>query len=353
MNNVSEQRNMACRFPAEWAKQAAVMLTWPHAQTDWAEHLLEVESVYLNLAQHIFQYQNVIVACHDEHIQQHVDTQFAQADIPKQHYSLYLAPCDDTWTRDHGPISLYEDGKRVLLDFEFNAWGDKYTASQDNLISRHLHIAGAFGESSLRHVDFILEGGSIDCDGQGTLLTTQNCLLSPQRNALNQDEIEHVLQEQLGVERVLWLEHGYLSGDDTDSHIDTLARFCNTHSIAYTTCDDKNDEHYESLQAMQAELQNLQQSNGEPYQLVPLPLPSAKYNASGQRLPATYANFLIINGAVLVPTYHDVMDQRALSILAQCFPERKIIGIDCQPLIQQFGSLHCVTMQIPLEKIRS
>lgn len=339
---------MQRQLPAEWAAQTAVILAWPHAHTDWAEQLSDVEKVYCNLAKRICDYQKLLIVCHDESIRQHVAAQLTQLGIPEHRYALHIAPCDDTWARDFGPISLYENGKRVLLDFQFNAWGDKYAANQDNLITRRLHKAGAFDDSPLRTLDFILEGGSIDSDGQGTLLTTQNCLLSPQRNPqLNQQQIENTLQTQLGVQRVLWLENGDLSGDDTDSHIDTLARFCDPHTIAYVNCTDPNDQHYTALQAMQAELQALRQSNGEPYRLVPLPLPSAKYNSDGQRLPATYANFLIINQAVLMPTYDDPTDSIALTRLAACFPQRKLLGIDCQALIQQFGSLHCITMQVP------
>ncbi len=337
-------------LPAEWTAQAAVMLTYPHADTDWSTQLTETESVYLNLAKHICDHEQLIVACHNEQVRQHVAVQLARASIPAERYALHLAPCDDTWTRDHGPISIYQNQQRLLLDFQFNAWGNKYAAHQDNQITRRLHAAGAFADSPLRSVDFILEGGSIDCDGQGTLLSSKNCLLSPQRNGhLSQAEIERTLQEQLGVQRILWLENGYLSGDDTDSHIDTLARFCDPQTIAYVACEDPKDPHYAPLQVMREELHSLRQSHGEPYTLVPLPLPAPKYNADQQRLPATYANFLIINGAVLVPTYADAQDQIALNILAHCFPKRKIIGIDCQPLIQQFGSLHCISMQIPIE----
>ncbi len=339
---------MSRHFPAEWAPQEAVVLTWPHAATDWLSQLIEVEKIYLHLAQAISQRQSLVIACHDEAVRQHVIQQLTQAHIPSQAYHCYLAPCDDTWARDHGPISVYENDQRVLLDFEFNAWGNKYAASQDNLVTRRLHAAGAFGSSRLDSLDWVLEGGSIDSDGQGTLLTTQACLLSPQRHPeLSPADVEQYLQSTLGIQRVLWLQHGYLSGDDTDSHIDTLARFCDPETIAYVACDDASDEHFLPLQAMATELKALRQSNGRPYRLMPLPWPAPQYNSEGQRLPATYANFLLINQAVLVPTYRDVADSLALEQLARCFPQRDIIGIDCLPLIQQFGSLHCVTMQLP------
>ncbi len=350
---------MHLQLPAEWSPQAAVMLTWPHADTDWAEQLTEVEQVYVNLARAICAYELLLVACHDEQVRQRVATQLAQADIPASQYQLYLAPCNDTWARDHGPLCIYANGQRQLLDFQFNAWGNKYSANLDNFITRQLHQAGAFASSPLHTLAFVLEGGSIESDGQGTLLTTRNCLLSPERNsALNQAQIEHFLRQHLGVERILWLQAGNLSGDDTDSHIDTLARFCDTHSIAYVACDDEKDEHFAPLQAMEAELKSFRQANGEPYRLFALPLPAPKFNAEGQRLPATYANFLILNTvqgatqrrAVLMPTYRDAADALALQTLATAFPGHAIIGVDCLPLIHQFGSLHCVTMQIPREQ---
>jgi agmatine deiminase len=236
----------------------------------------------------------------------------------------------------------------TLLDYEFNGWGGKYAYALDNLITRRLHTQGAFGAAPLETVNLILEGGSIEVDGQGTLLTTARCLLAPTRNhGRTRAQIETTLAEQLGITRFLWLEHGYLAGDDTDSHIDTLARLCDANTIAYVTCDDPADEHYAELQAMEKELQAFRTAAGQPYRLVPLPWPRARYDDGGARMPATYANFLIINDAVLVPTYDDPADQIALERLRDCFPGRTVIGIDCLPLIYQHGSLHCVTMQIP------
>ena len=185
-------------------------------------------------------------------------------------------------------------------------------------------------------------------DGSGTLLTTARCLLAPTRNPkLTQDGLEARLKELLGLDRILWLQHGHLTGDDTDSHIDTLARFCDARTIAYVACADPDDEHHAELKAMEEELRALRAADGRPYRLVPLPWPRARYDDDGRRLPATYANFLIINGAVLVPTYDDPADGPALARLRECFPGREIIGVDCLPLIYQYGSLHCVTMQLP------
>jgi len=262
--------------------------------------------------------------------------------------SLYPVPSNDSWVRDHGPITVLREGQGLLLDYQFNGWGNKYESGLDNRLSIRLHEMGAFHSMAMETLDFVLEGGSIEVDSQGTLLTTTECLLSPERNPqYSRDEIETLLKRQLGVERILWLEHGQLEGDDTDGHVDTLARFCDDHTIAYVSCDDKADSHFASLKAMEAELKGFSDTDGKPYRLVPLPLPAAQYDEEGQRLPATYANFLIINGAVLLPTYDDPLDVVAAERLAECFPQREIIPIDARPLIHQYGSIHCVTMQLP------
>jgi agmatine deiminase len=256
-------------------------------------------------------------------------------------------PSNDTWARDHGPVTIFEQGQKILLDFVFNGWGLKFAANKDNLITRKLYEKGIFGHDEIRHGGLVLEGGALETDGAGTLMTTTECLLSPNRNPhLTQKEVEELLSEKLGVDRFLWLENGYLAGDDTDSHIDTLARFCSQDTIVYVQCPDKADEHYEALKQMEQELQAFRTRDGESYNLVPLPWPSPCYAEDGHRLPATYANFLIINGAVLVPTYRVPEDATALEVLTACFPSRKIIGIDCRELIEQHGSLHCISMQL-------
>jgi agmatine deiminase len=261
---------------------------------------------------------------------------------------LAIAPSDDSWSRDHGPITVYRNGSPWLLDFRFNGWGGKYRAEQDDALTRRLHGAGVFGATPLQSIDLVLEGGSIENDGVGTLLATSRCLLSPTRNpGLFRADLEATLRELLGIERILWLTHGGLLGDDTDGHIDTLARFCDRETIAYVTCPTQDDPHYAELAAMEQELRSFATVEGRSYRLVPLPLPQAKHDESGRRLPATYANFLIINGAVLVPVYQDPADAVVLERIASCFPGREVVPIDCVPLIRQFGSLHCVTMQLP------
>jgi len=342
----------ACRsyLPPEWAPQSAVQLTWPHADSDWGPILAEVEPVFVAIARAVTRFERLIVACHNEALRARVAELLRQGGADLARVALYCAPANDTWARDHGPITVLCQGEATLLDFGFNGWGGKYPHALDNQITRRLHAAGAFGEAPIEYVDLILEGGSIEVDGSGTLLTTERCLLAPTRNpGLGRAEIERLLGELLGLTRFLWLRHGYMAGDDTDSHIDTLARLCDRDTIAYVACDDPGDEHYAELKAMEAELRAFRTPTGQPYRLVPLPWPGVKLDSDGARMPATYANFLIINGAVLVPTYRDGADAEALARLAPCFPDREIIGIDCLPLIWQHGSLHCVTMQLPAE----
>ena len=324
------------------------MLTWPHAHGDWAEALNAVEPVFVAIAHAIAAHEKVLIICFDAEHRAHVRARLSQAGVAPDRVVLAIAPSNDTWARDHGPITVLCRDKPALLDFGFNGWGGKYPAVLDDAITRWLHRDQVFSEVPLETIDFVLEGGSLDIDGSGSLLTTRRCLLAPTRNpGLTPAQIESQLREFLGLNRVLWLDHGFLAGDDTDSHIDTLARFCDVHTIVHVRCDDPADEHFAELKEMERELRRLHAADGAPYRLVALPWPRPKYDRSGRRLPATYANFLIINGAVLVPTYDDPADELALTCLGERFPDRRIVPIDCLPLIHQFGSLHCVTLQLP------
>ncbi len=335
-------------LPPEWAPQSGVILTWPHKRSDWKDLLSEVEPVYAQLAGHIAAREKVLIHCWDAEHAKHVDRVLKAAGTYLPNVMLHMLPTNDTWIRDYGPITVLREGKPLLLDFIFNGWGDKFPAPLDNETTQRTHRDDVFGTTPLLPVNLVLEGGSIEVDGHGTLLTTSQCLLTPTRNPhLDRRQVETTLRGLLGTPRVLWLEHGHLAGDDTDSHIDTLARFCDPRTITYVACDDPGDEHYADLKLMEAELQNFRDYQGQPYRLIPLPWPAAKRDADGRRLPASYANFLIINGAVLVPTYDDPADADVLRRLQGGFPDREIIGVPCLPLIKQNGSLHCITMQLP------
>lgn len=336
------------RLPAEWEPQSGILLTWPHIQSDWRFNLQEAESVYLELARHISNHETLLVICYDQLHQQVVQQQLQLSGINLTSIQFGIARSNDTWTRDYGPITVIRNNSPQLLDFHFDGWGGKHPAQLDNQITHILQKDGLFGETPIRSINLVLEGGSIESDGQGTLLTTQQCLFDGLRNeALRNAQIEGQLTELFGLARILRLQHGAIIGDDTDGHIDTLARFCDPDTIAYVSCNDPQDEHFEELKAMEDELKTFTTIDKQPYKLVPLPIPKPVHNDQGKRLPATYANFLILNGAVLVPLYDDPdADQTALKNLAKCFTNRKVIGLNCVPLIQQFGSLHCVTMQL-------
>ncbi len=330
------------KFPAEWDYQSGVMLTWPHQNTDWVDMLDEVETCFIAIAKAISEREKLLIVCPN---QQFISEKLGNCRAENIVFAEF--PSNDTWARDHGAITVVKDGKLTLYDFTFNGWGMKFAANFDNQITSSLYQKGFFRN----HVHYenkqhlVLEGGSIETDGEGTLLTTRECLLSINRNYyLSEADIEKQLIDLFGLQKVLWLSSGYLAGDDTDSHIDTLARFCDPHTIAYIKCDDVNDEHYDALIRMEQELLTFRTLKNQPYDLIPLPMADKTVECE-QRLPATYANFLIINNAVLVPFYDSNKDIIAEKQLQKAFPEREIIGIDCRSLIKQHGSLHCVTMQ--------
>ncbi len=309
--------------------------------------LTAVGAVYVELARAISARESVLIICRDDAHRASIERQLAEAACNTDRIHCYCVPANDTWVRDYGPLSLQQNGTITLHDYMFNAWGDKYTADLDDAVTGALCNAGAFGDTPCERQPLVLEGGSIDVDGTGSMLTTTRCLLSGTRNpGYDRAGLENWFRDKLGIERTLWLEHGELAGDDTDAHVDMLARFCDPATIAYSSCTDPGDVHYRPLSAMEQELRALRTRDGSPYHLVPLPIPAPIYNASGQRLPGSYANFLIINAAVLVPVYGVAADAQALQSLAGCFPDRTIVPVNCRPLIEQYGSLHCATMQL-------
>ena len=333
------------RFPAEWEPQSGVQLTWPHADTDWRDILDEVIPCFAAIAKEIARREKLLIVCPD------ADAARGQlgGDIDLEKVRFCVLDTNDTWARDHAAISVFADGRPAVCDFTFNGWGMKFPANLDNQITRELFRRNVFKPAvGYRNMlDRVLEGGSVESDGKGTILTTEACLLSPNRNdRFSKEELEAFFKQALGADRLLWLRNGYLAGDDTDSHVDTLARLCSEDTIAYVRCDDSTDEHYGALRRMEAELQAFRTPAGKPYTLLSLPMADSVTD-DGQRLPATYANFLIINGAVLMPTYASAKDAVAQAQLQTAFPDREVIGLNCLPLIKQHGSLHCVTMQYP------
>ncbi len=316
---------------AEWEPQSMVQLTWPHKDTDWAPMLPEITAVYEEMAREIAKREPLLIVAPEGF------------PIPKAfNVQRSTFTSNDTWARDHGFISVEDNGNLILLDFCFNGWGEKFEAAFDNAINRHLYDQELVRGTYEDHLDFVLEGGSIESDGKGTVFTTTCCLMAPHRNQpLTQAQIEDRLKQYLGAERIVWINHGSLIGDDTDGHIDTLVRICPDDTLLYIGADADHPD----LLAMEGELRTLRTFDGRPYRLLRLPLPRPIYDG-GDRLPATYANYLVINGAVLVPTYAQPdLDAEALRTIALAYPDREIVPIDCRPVIRQHGSLHCCTMQ--------
>ena len=355
-----EINNSSYYLPSEWHQQVAVQLTWPHAKTDWAPYLDDIVRMEVRMADEITKREDLIIATPEKDaVRELLAAQLSELQLNR--VKIVEMPTDDTWARDHGAITLLprpenkeKTRKAILLDFCFNGWGKKFPADNDNRITQNLNCSGVFEnyyEYVMRdHLDFVLEGGSIESDGKGTVFTTSQCLLAPNRNQpLTKKGIEEYLKKTLCAEQIVWLDYGNLIGDDTDGHIDTIVRIAPNDTILYVKCEDKNDEQFEDFNALEKQLKSLRTKEDKPYRLLPLPMPKAIYY-DGDRLPVTYANFLIINGAVLVPTYNQpYLDKKAMDIIQTAFPDREIIGIDAQVAVRQHGSLHCLTMQFPCD----
>ncbi len=338
-------------LPPEWASQQAILINWPHAYSEWWDPIREeADDTYTQLVKALALTQSVVIICYDIKQREQIQNRLTHAQVNLPRVRFFILPSNDVWTRDYGPITLLNGPKLKILKFHFNGWGNKYPADYDNQVLIELVDQGFLPQAELSLVDFTLEGGSIEVDGQGTLLTTKKCLLSKTRNPdFDQKQIEKILQDSLNINRVLWLEEGYIAGDDTDGHIDTLARFVNEDTICFVQCEDSTDEHFYHLKEMHKELKFLKNGQGLSYQLVALPSPAPIHSiVDGRRLPATYANFLIANRVVLLPFYNDPQDHVAQQILQNCFRDREVIGIPSRSLIENYGSLHCITMQIPV-----
>ncbi|MDA3908387.1 MAG: agmatine deiminase family protein [Sulfurimonas sp.] len=323
---------MKKRFIAEFEEQSFTQIIFPHANSDWASYLEEAQMCFKNIIKIIIKYQKCLVVCDNiESVRKHF----------KENKNLFFTEYEtnDTWARDCSALCIEDEKEIKLLDFTFNAWGGKFESLKDNLMSRSIskHYA-----SEMASIDFVLEGGAVESNGVDAILTTSTCMLNKNRNPeLDAIQVTQKLSEFFGASKILYLEHGYLAGDDTDSHIDTLARFIDEKTIMYVRCEDKNDEHYQELKLMEEELQDI--ASEQDYKLIALPMTDAVY-FEDERLPATYANFLFVNGAVIVPTYGVKQDEEALNIFRATFKGRDIIGVDCSTLIKQHGSLHCVSM---------
>ena len=340
-------------LPAEWYIQSCVQLTWPHEDTDWRDYLDDITETFVQIAKAVAHYEPLVIAAkYPERVREVLAESLNDDEMAR--VSIYECDNNDTWARDHAFITLVStidaSASCRLLDFRFNGWGEKFAADKDNRINRTLYDKGVFSGERVDYDDFVLEGGSIESDGRGTVLTTSVCLMAPHRNQpMTQPEVETVLKERLCARKIVWLDYGQLIGDDTDGHIDTIVRVCPDNTLLYVGCDDENDPQYADLKALENQLQQATDADGRPYRLLKLPMPDALYD-DGDRLPATYANFLIINGAVIVPTYNqEENDARALELVAEAFPGYDIIGIDSQTIVRQHGSIHCLTMQYPEE----
>lgn len=334
----------------EWEPQDLVLITWPHEETDWADILDEVDACYQAMARAILRFEDLLILTQEP---ERIRAMFA-GETFAHHLRIMEMPSNDTWCRDYGPLAFRirtDEGEiKAIADFTFNGWGMKFAAGKDNLVSRSLYLSRVFGYDVqlMNRLMLTLEGGGVESDGQGTILSTYGCIYEPNRNAgFDEQELAEVLAETLGAKRLIMLRNGELEGDDTDGHIDTLARFLSVDTIAYVKCLDPRDEHYHALERMEQELRELRTLDGKPYRLIPLPLPKPIYEDDGHRLPATYANFLFVNGGLLVPTYDQEYDAEVLSALSEALPDREVVGVDCRTLIRQHGSLHCATMQIP------
>jgi agmatine deiminase len=333
-------------LPPEWDKQDAILITWPHLKSAWASKIEIVELTYIQITTVISHYQPLIIQLHSSIDLDSVVRRLSLngSDISNCHF--IQLDSDDTWARDHGPITITNGDDTRCLNFIFNGWGNKFQHTKDNALNSHMNKNGLL--NNMQEVDWVLEGGSIEVDEYGVLLTTSQCVLNSNRNGKTlKENLTSRFHEWVKVNKVIYIENGSLEGDDTDSHIDTLARFAPTNQIIFQGCSDESDPHFLNLKEMKSELGTIQNSFNQPYKLIELPLPKAIYAEDGHRLPATYANFLITNKNIIVPTYDDAADSIAIELIKDAFPEHIVVGVNALSLIEEHGSIHCITMQLP------
>lgn len=344
---MTEPRSLArlgFAMPAEWAPHAATWMAWPHDDEQWIGMLEPVRREFTALVEEVATRETAHLLVADEESERDARRRLVGGDV-----RFHRVPHQDLWLRDSGPTFVARAGEVALLDWEFNGWGDKYPADLDNQIPSH--VARILGGVPLTSPGIVMEGGSIEVDGRGTVLTTRQCLLSPQRNpGLDEAAIESHLRAALGVAQVAWLDEG-LEGDHTDGHIDTITRFADAGTIVTATCDDSADPNHAVLTANLERLRGMASADGRPYRVVELPIPARPAHFEGDRLPLTYANFYIVNGAVLVPVYGDAHDELALGILRPLFPGRDVVPLQARALITGGGAFHCVTQQQPAGRL--
>ncbi len=333
-------------FLPEWTSQEAVLMALPNEDTDWNYILEEAIQQYIRIISAFTSADvHVVLLCNDP-----IEAANLLKECRQDYITYVKLAFNDTWTRDYGPLTIIKDDRLRALDFGFNGWGLKFASDKDNLVNLHMSEKFILMPDIYRNErDFVLEGGSVETDGEGTILTTTRCLCSPNRNGgLSKKEADLRLRERLGASHVLFLDYGALEGDDTDSHIDTLARLAPGKTILFTGCRNIDDPQFEELLKMRAQLTMMRTAEGEPFNLIELPLPDAIFDEEGFRLPATYANYLVTDKVIFMPTYNQpANDLLAMQTVKIAFPTHNIIGIECTTLIKQHGSLHCATMQIP------
>jgi agmatine deiminase len=349
MAEVVTPAQLGFRMPAEWEPHASTWLTWPRPDgISFPDRYFAVPLIYGKLIGQLVQFEDVNISVWDTEMEIWVRDLLKEMRVPLDRVHFHNFPAYEPWCRDHGPIFLVRDvagvREKAVVDWDYNAWGGKYPPFDlDDVIPQHV---SSLRELPLFSPGIVLEGGSIDGNGHGTLLTTESCLLNPNRNPhLSKEQIEQSLRDHLGVTNILWLGDGIV-GDDTDGHVDDLARFVSANTVVTVVEDDPADANHSVLQDNLCRLRGMRDQNGNILRVVQLPMPGP-VESQGQRLPASYANFYIANGLVLVPTYRDPNDAEALSILGKLFPERRVIGIDSTDLVWGLGSFHCITQQEP------
>lgn len=332
------------RMPAEWEPHRGTWLSWPHKEASWPGKFGPVPGIFATMVAHLADREEVHINVAGPDMEQSIRRLLSDAGADSGNVFFHYHPTNDAWVRDHGPIFIQKPGSEAVVDWKFNAWGGKYPPFDlddviPTLIAKELRLPVFYPE-------IVMEGGSIDVNGLGTLLTTEACLLNPNRNPqLSRVEIEQYLRSYLGVSHILWLGDGIM-GDDTDGHVDDLTRFVDPRTVVTVLEEDPSDENYEPLQQNLERLGRMSDQDGQPLRIITLPMPRPLWH-NGQRLPASYANFYIANGIVLLPAYDPARDEEAQATLQAVFPDRQVIAMDCTDLVWGLGAFHCVTQQWP------